>query len=117
MLELGEIGRAQGISLCNNWYQVDTSAKSLHHLNIQRLQGMASWADEIQTSVYTQVNLLLADWLLFLEHIGFVLIVKELDNWLPGITIVHVITEARSINDSKTDCNLHQLIAKYTNCS
>jgi len=69
---------------------------------------MTGWADEIQTSVNAQVDLLLADWLLFLEHVGFVLVVKELDDGLPGITVVHVITEARSVNDSETDCNLHQ---------
>ncbi len=66
---------------------------------------MTGWADEIQTSVNAQVDLLLADWLLFLEHVGFVLVVKELDDGLPGIAVVHVITEARSVNDSEADCN------------
>ena len=69
---------------------------------------MTGWANEIQTSVHAQVDLFLADWLLFLEHIGFVLVIKEFDDWLPGITVVHVITEARSVNDSETDCNLYQ---------
>lgn len=66
---------------------------------------MTGCADEIQTGVNAQVDLLLADWLLFLEHVGFVLVVKELDDGLPGITVVHVIAEARSVNDSETDCN------------
>jgi cytochrome P450 len=44
---------------------------------------VASWANEVQAGVHTQVNLLSSAWLLLLEHVALVLVVKELDDWLP----------------------------------
>lgn len=31
------------------------------------------------------------------------LIVEELDDWLPGITVVHIVAEARCVNDGQAD--------------
>jgi hypothetical protein len=82
-LELFQVKWAERICLCNNWDQVDSRAKSFHNLNIQWLQCVASWANEVQACMYTQINLLCALWLLLLQHVRFMLVVEELNDGLP----------------------------------
>ena len=102
MLELGQIGWAQSIGLGNDWDQVDSGAKTLHDLNIQRLQCVTSWADEVEAGVDTEIDLLGTAWLLLLEHIRLMLIVKELDNWLPGVAVVDIVAEAGCVNNGQS---------------
>jgi hypothetical protein len=51
----------------------------------------------------TQIDLINTAWLLLLQHVRFVLVVQELDDWHPGITVVDIVAEARSIDDSEAD--------------
>lgn len=94
---------AQGIRLGNNGDQVDAGAEAFHNLNIERLQGVSSGSNEIQASVHTHVDLLSTAGLLLLEHVGFVLIIQELDDGLPGITVVDIVTEAGGINNGQAN--------------
>lgn len=103
LLELGQINRAQGISLGNNRDQVDSGAESLHDFNVERLQGVPGGTDEVETGVDTKVDLVLAARLLLLEHVRFMLVVKELDDGHPGVAVVDIVTETRGVNDSQTD--------------
>lgn len=103
-LELGQVSRAQGIGLGNDGNQVDSRAESLHDLDIERLQGVASGSDKVQASVYTQVDLVLATGLLLLEHVRLMLIVEELDDGHPRISVVDVVTETRSVDNGQADC-------------
>lgn len=64
---------------------------------------MAGRADEVQASMDTEINLVLAAWLLLLKHVGLVLVVEELDNGLPGVAVVDIVTESRSVNDSQSN--------------
>lgn len=64
---------------------------------------MAGRADEVQAGVDSKVNLVLAARLLLLKHVGFVLVVEELDNGHPRVTVVDIVAESRSINDGQTD--------------
>jgi len=41
LLEDEQVIRGEGVSLCNNWNQVDARAEALHDFNIQRLQAEA----------------------------------------------------------------------------
>ena len=102
-LELDKIRRAESISLRHYRYKVDTCGQALHHLNIKGLQGVSGWSDEVQTGMHTHVDLLLAMWLLLLEHVRFVLVIEELNDWLPGITVVDIVSKTRGINDGQTD--------------
>lgn len=65
---------------------------------------MAGRSDEVETGVDTEVDLVRTTRLLFLQHVGFMLIVEEFDDGHPGVAIVHVVTEARCINDGQADC-------------
>jgi hypothetical protein len=104
LLELQQILWAESIGLGDNRNEIDTRTETLHDLNVKRLQGVAGWANEVKTSVDAKVNLLGAARLLLLQHVGLMLIVKELDNWLPRVSVVDVVSESRSINDGQADC-------------
>lgn len=106
LLVLGKVSLAEGICLCNDWDQVDSGAKSLHNLNIQWLQGVSRGSDEIQAGVYAEIDLVCAARLLFLQHVRLVLIVQEFNDGHPGITVVHIVTETRRVNDGKADCGV-----------
>jgi len=64
---------------------------------------VASWADEVQASMDTEVNLVLAVRLLLLKHVGLMLVVKELNDGLPRVTVVDVVAKARSVNHSQAN--------------
>lgn len=83
LLELGKIGRCEGVGLRDHRDQVDTSAELLHDLDIERLEAVASGANEVQACVHTEINLLSTARLLLLEHVALMLVVKELNDWLP----------------------------------
>jgi hypothetical protein len=64
---------------------------------------MSSRSDEVQASVNTEINLVNSSRLLLLQHVGLVLVVKEFDDRHPGIAVVDIVSEARSIDDSEAD--------------
>lgn len=69
LLEQSEVVLREGISFGNNGNEIDTSAEALHDLNVEGLERMPSWPNEIQASVNTQVTLFFSLRLLFLPHI------------------------------------------------
>lgn len=103
LLELGQIGGAESISLGNDGDQVNSGAEALHDLDIQGLQGVAGRADEVQAGVDTEINLVLTARLLLLEHVRLVLVVEELDDGLPRVAVVDIVAESRGVNDSQSN--------------
>lgn len=103
LLEDSEVLRRQGIGLRNDGDKVDTGRESLHDLNVERLEGMAGGPDEVETGMYTQVNFVGTAGLLFLKHVGLMLVVDELDNGHPRIAVIHVVSEAGSIDDGQAN--------------
>ena len=83
LLELCEVVRCKGVSLGDDGDQVDASAELLHDFNVQRLEAVASGTNEVQACMNTEVDLLSTARLLLLEHVALVLVVKELNDWLP----------------------------------
>ena len=53
-----------------------------------------------------KVNLFVSLGLLFLTHIGFMLVVNEFDDREPRVTVVDVVTESRGVNDGELDLEL-----------
>ena len=98
-LELRKIGRAQSIRLGNNRDEIDSGAEPLHNFDIQRLQSVAGGPDEVQASMNTEVDLVLATGLLLLKHVRLMLVVEELDDGHPRIAVVDIVTEARGVNN------------------
>lgn len=103
VLEKCQVVRAKSIGLCDDRNQVNPGVQMLHHLDVQRLEGMAGRADEIDTGVDSEIDLAGPFGLLVLEHVGLVLVVDELDDWLPGIGIVDEVAEAGCVDDGEAD--------------
>lgn len=53
-----------------------------------------------------EVGLLLTLGLLFLSHIGLVLIVDEIDDWGPRVTVVDIVPKSGGVNDGELDFEL-----------
>jgi len=104
LLEPEKVLRRESVSFGDDWDEVDSSAKSLHDFDVEGLEGMACRADEVEAGMDSEVNLVVAAWLLFLQHIRLMLIVKELNNGLPRVAVVHVVAEAGSVNDCQPYC-------------
>jgi hypothetical protein len=102
-LELGQICRAEGVGLGNDWDEVDARAQALHDLDIEGLERVAGGADEVQAGVHAEVDLVLATRLLLLEHIRLMLVVEELDDGHPRVTVVDIVAEARGVDDGQAD--------------
>lgn len=103
MLELGEVGWRKSIRLCDHWDQIDARAQTLHHLNVERLQRVTCWADEVQASVHSEIDLLGSLWLLLLQHVALMLVVQEFYNWLPAVSVVHVVAKSGSVDNRQAD--------------
>ena len=103
VLKLSKISRAKCVRLCNNRDEVDSRAQTLHDFDIQRLQCVSGRSDEVQACVDTQVNLVYTAWLLLLQHVRFMLVVQEFDDGHPGVSVVHVVSKARGVDDSQAD--------------
>jgi hypothetical protein len=64
---------------------------------------VAGGADEVQAGVNTEIDLIRAARLLLLQHVRLVLVVEELNDGLPRVAVVDVVTETRSVDNSKAD--------------
>lgn len=104
LLEDEEILWGESVSFCDDWDEVDTRAKSPHDFDVEGLQGVACRADEVEASVDSEVDLVVAAWLLFLQHIRLMLVVEEFDDGLPRVAVVHVVAEARGVNHCQPYC-------------
>lgn len=120
LLEQVQIVRRHSICLCNDRNEIDTCAETLHNLDIERLQAMRLlvriarlWEtcnvrvpgrpDEEKTSMNPEVGLLTALGLLLLSHVGFMLIIDEVNDRSPRITVVDVVSKPGGINNGEFD--------------
>lgn len=59
--------------------------------------------DEIKTCMYTHIHNTFTTGLLFLSHVVFMLIVNKVNDRNPAMTVIHIITKTRSINNGQLD--------------
>ena len=67
---------------------------------------MSCRPNEVEACMNPQVGLFMSLWLLFLTHVGFMLVVDELDNWKPRVAVVNIVSKSRSVNDGEFDLEL-----------
>ena len=70
---------------------------------------MAGRSDEVKACVNTKIDSVGSAWLLFLQHVGLMLIIQKFNDWHPRVAVVDVVTEARSVNDGQADYPCHAL--------
>jgi hypothetical protein len=90
------------VSLGNYWNQVDLRMKSAHNLNVQWLQSMAGWLDEVHTGVNSVVDNVHAVNLVLGIQVGIEALLNVIHNWSPRLVVVDEITKTRGINNSQT---------------
>jgi hypothetical protein len=73
---------------------------------------MAGRSDEEEACMDTEVALLSSLWLLFLPHVYLVLVIYEVNNGGPRVTIVDVVPEARGVNHGQLD--LERLLLEFS---
>ena len=64
---------------------------------------MAGRSDEVKARMNAEVDSVGSAWLLFLQHVGLMLIIQKFNDRHPRVAVVDVVTEARSVNDGQAD--------------
>ena len=76
--------------------------KSAHDLDVKWLQGVASWLEEVDTSVDTVVDDVHTVDLVLSIEVGIESLLNVVDNWSPRLVVVDEVSETWGINNSKT---------------
>jgi hypothetical protein len=93
---------SHSISLGNNRNQVDLGMQSAHDFNVQWLQSVACWLNEVDTRMNSVVNNVHAIDLVLRIQVGIKALLNVVHNWSPRLIIVYEITKTRGINNSQT---------------
>ena len=102
MLERVDLIVSEGVGLGNDGNQVDLGVKTAHDLDIQWLQRVAGWLNEVDAGMNAVVhNVHAVDLVLGIE-VRIEARLDVLDNWTPRSIIVDKVAEARSVNNSQT---------------
>jgi hypothetical protein len=89
----------ESICLGDDGNQVDLGVETAHNLNIQRLQRVASWLNEVYAGMDTVVhNVRAVDFILRLK-ISIKSLLNVLNNGAPRNIIIDEITKSRSVNN------------------
>jgi hypothetical protein len=103
LLEQSNLLVGQGIGLGDHRDQVDLGVEAAHDLDIQRLEGVASRLDEVDTGVDAVVDNVAAVNLVLSLKVGVETLLNVLDNRAPRVVVVDKVTEARGINDAQAE--------------
>lgn len=76
--------------------------QSAHDLNVQWLQSVASWLDEVHTSMDAVVNDVHAVDLVLGIQVGIESLLNVINNWPPRLVIVDKVTKAWGIDHCQT---------------
>jgi hypothetical protein len=76
--------------------------KSAHNFNVQWLQRMASWLNEVDTCVHSVVDNVHAVDLILRIQVGIEALLNVVHNWSPRLVIVNKVTKTRGINNGQT---------------
>lgn len=103
LLEQSNLLVGQSIGLRDDGDQVDLGVQAAHNLDIQRLEGVASRLNEVDTGVDAVVdNVAAVDLVLSLE-VGVETLLDVLDNRAPRVVVVDKVTEAGGIDDAQAE--------------
>ena len=105
LLEGGNFVIGESVGLGNNRDQVDLGVQAAHDLDIERLEGVTSGLDEIDTSVDAVVDDVHAVDLVLGIEVGVETLLDVLGNGTPGVIVVHEIAETRGVDDSQTQAH------------
>ena len=93
---------SHSIGFGNDWNQVDLGMESAHDFDVQRLQRMASWLNEVHTSVDSVIHNVHAIDLVLRIQVCIKALLNVIHNWSPRFVIINEITKTRCINNSQS---------------
>jgi hypothetical protein len=102
LLESIDLFVGQGIRLGNDGDQVDLGVQSLHDLNVERLQRVASGLNEEDAGVDTVVNDVHPVDLVLSIEIGVKALLNVVGDGTPRLIVVDKVTKARGIHNSQS---------------
>ena len=105
MLEGRNLLVRQGIGLGNHRDQVDLGVETLHDLNVERLQRVASGLDKEDTCVDAVVHDVHPVDLVLSIQVSIEALLDVIRDWPPGLVVVDEVTEARRINNGQAQAN------------
>lgn len=90
----------QAIRLRNHGNDIHGLAQLLQHDDVNRLQRVSSWCDEVEAAMDAGIlNVSLALRRELLAQVCGVLVLDVLDDWVPAAVIVHQVAIARGVDD------------------
>jgi hypothetical protein len=63
-------------------------------------------ADKVEASMHSEVRLVRPQGLLLLSHVRLMLVIDEINDGGPRVTVVDIVTKAGSVNDRQLDFEL-----------
>lgn len=102
LLECHDLIIGKGVGLRNDRNQVDLCVKTAHDLDIQWLQRVTCWLDEVYAGVDAVVNNVHTVDLVLSIQIRIEARLDVLDNRSPRSVIVDKVTKARRVDDGQT---------------
>jgi hypothetical protein len=72
-----------GVSLSDDWDQVDLGMQSTHDFNVQRFQGVASWLNEVHAGMNSVVDNVHSVDLVLGIQIRIEALLNVIHNWAP----------------------------------
>jgi hypothetical protein len=105
LLEGGNLIIGESIRLGDDGNEVDLGVQAAHDLNIERLERVTSWLNEVDTSVDAVVHNVHAVDLVLGIQVCIEALLDVLDNWAPGVVIVDKVSETRSVDDSQAQAD------------
>jgi hypothetical protein len=103
LLEVGNLFIGESIRLCDDWDEIDLGVKSTHDLNIQGLERVTSWLDEIDASMHAVINNVHPVHLILSVQVRIESLLDVLNDWPPRIIVVDEVTKARGIHNSQAE--------------
>jgi hypothetical protein len=104
-LEVRDFLISKSVGLSNDGDKVDFGVEASHDFNIQRLERVAGGLDEKHACVDAVVHdVHTVDLVLGIE-VGIVPLLDVVNNWSPGLVIVHKVAKTRSVNHGQSETN------------
>jgi hypothetical protein len=101
LLEGGNLVVGESVGLCDDGNQVDLGVQAAHNLDIERLERVTSWLNEVDTSVDAVVNNVHAVDLVLGIQVCIEALLDVLNDWAPGVVIVDKVSETRGVDHSQ----------------
>ena len=111
-LEAVALLESHAVCLCDDWYDVDDVGQLLHDDDIDRLETVSRWSNEVQAAVNTRVfDMTIAHSRELLAKILRVLVLVVFNDWVPFPFIVNLVAEAWRVDNSQIELDVILLYA------